>query len=93
VDAFRNEAVPAAEAFQPDLVLISAGFDGHADDPLGQFHLREEHFAELTHAAMDIAERFARGRMVSILEGGYELLALGASVRVHVETLMNGGGR
>lgn len=90
LDAFRKEAVPAADFFQPELVLISAGFDAHERDPLGQFTLHAEHFSELTKIAMDIAERHAGGRVVSVLEGGYELLALASSTRAHVETLVSG---
>lgn len=88
LDAFRKEAVPAADFFQPELILISAGFDGHESDPLGQFTMHTEHFADLTRIAMDIADRHAGGRTISILEGGYELLSLAASVRAHVETMM-----
>jgi acetoin utilization deacetylase AcuC-like enzyme len=87
LDAFRKEAVPAADSFQPELVLISAGFDAHEHDPLGRFNLHAEHFAELTSIAMAIADRHAGGRAVSVLEGGYELPSLACSARAHVETL------
>ncbi|MFQ5693085.1 MAG: histone deacetylase [Nitrospinota bacterium] len=87
VRAFREKLVPAAEAFRPEFVLISAGFDGHQRDPLGQLRLTEEGFAELTRIVMEIAGRFAGGRIVSLLEGGYDLEGLSRSVEAHLRTL------
>lgn len=88
--AMREELEPAADAFRPELVLISAGFDSRAGDPLGGFLLRDEDFAEMTRLVMGIAARHAGGRVVSLLEGGYNLEGLGAAVAAHVGTLMAG---
>lgn len=88
--AFREELVPAADAFQPDLVLVSAGFDSRVQDPLGMFLLTDEDFAEMTTILLDIAERHAGGRLVSLLEGGYNLRGLASAVGAHVTALMNG---
>src|ERR1039457_3916559 len=74
--AVRNSLLPAAERFHPDLVLISAGFDSRIGDPLGRFTLTDGDFADLTRAAMEIAERYAGGRVVSVPEGGYNLEGL-----------------
>jgi acetoin utilization deacetylase AcuC-like enzyme len=85
--AFRDKLVAAAEAFRPDLVLISAGFDSRAGDPLGRFLLEDHDFGELTSIMMGIADRHAAGRLVSVLEGGYNLRGLTSAVRAHVRTL------
>lgn len=88
VTAFRMKLVPAAEKFRPDLVLISAGFDSREGDPLGRFRLADSDFAELTHIMLGIADRHARGRVVSVLEGGYNLAGLASAATAHVEQLM-----
>jgi acetoin utilization deacetylase AcuC-like enzyme len=88
--AMREELEPAADKFRPDLVLISAGFDSRAGDPLGGFTLRDGDFAEMTRLVMGIAERHAGGRVVSLLEGGYNLRGLGTAAAAHVETLAGG---
>lgn len=85
-------AFPALEAFAPELVLISAGFDAHADDPLAGLNWTEADFAWLTHRLCDLADRFCGGRVVSVLEGGYDLPALGRSIRTHLETLIERHG-
>lgn len=87
IDAFRRQLVPAAERFQPDLVLVSAGFDAHAADPLAGLQATEEGFAELTEIVVRIAEQHAGGRIALTLEGGYDLDALASSVRRTVEVL------
>lgn len=79
------------DAYAPELVLVSAGFDAHADDPLAGLNLVEDDFAWITGRLCDIAETHAQGRLVSVLEGGYELGALGASVAAHVKVLMERG--
>lgn len=79
---------PAIKDFAPDLVLISAGFDAHASDPLAQLNLSEADFAWVTQQLMAIADTSAGGRVVSVLEGGYDLGALARSVRAHVKVLM-----
>ena len=85
----RRWALPAAEKFKPDFVLISAGFDSRAGDPLGRFLLTDEDFQDLTRLMMDIADKHCEGRLVSVLEGGYSLAGLGAGVAAHVSTLLN----
>jgi acetoin utilization deacetylase AcuC-like enzyme len=85
--AFRERLIPAMEKFQPELVMISAGFDSREGDPLGQFTLADEDFAELTRMLMDIAEKHAGGRVVSVLEGGYSLSGLASGIAAHVTTL------
>ncbi|KKL71180.1 hypothetical protein LCGC14_2097500 [marine sediment metagenome] len=85
--ALRKKLVPAALAFKPDFVLISAGFDAHADDPLGGMKLTAGGYAELTRIVKDIARRHCGGRIVSVLEGGYNLPGLARSVEAHISVL------
>jgi acetoin utilization deacetylase AcuC-like enzyme len=91
-DAFRaawsERILPALEGFAPELVLVSAGFDAHAADPLAQLEVETEDFVWLTGELMAIAARHARGRLVSVLEGGYDLDALAESAATHVQALM-----
>jgi len=88
--AFEAEALPALERFAPDLVMISAGFDAHAADPLAALSLGEADYAWVTAALAEVARRHAGGRVVSTLEGGYDLAALAASSAAHVRALMAG---
>jgi acetoin utilization deacetylase AcuC-like enzyme len=81
--------LPALDAFAPQMVLISAGFDAHRDDPLAQLLLDESDYVWATEQLLEIARRHAAGRVVSALEGGYDLLALGASAAAHVRVLMS----
>ena len=83
---------PAAERFDPDLVLVSAGFDAHRQDPLGGMELTEEGFADLCSAVKGIAQRHADGRLVLVLEGGYDLDGLARSARACVEVLAGASG-
>ena len=85
---FRETLVPAAERFRPQLVMISAGFDSRAGDPLGQFTLTDTDFAELTATVAEIARQHAEGRVVSVLEGGYNLDGLSSAVRSHLSQLI-----
>ncbi|MBR3369251.1 MAG: histone deacetylase family protein [Rhodobacteraceae bacterium] len=85
---YEDIVLPQLDRFAPELVLISAGFDAHRDDPLAQLALLEQDFAWVTGALCDIAARHCDGRVVSVLEGGYDLPALGASVAAHVAVLM-----
>jgi acetoin utilization deacetylase AcuC-like enzyme len=85
--AFDEQLLPAMERFQPELVLISAGFDAHQDDPLGSLNLTSEDFGELTKIVLGIANKFSNDRLVSVLEGGYNLRALSESVVAHVKAL------
>ena len=79
---------PALEDFQPELVIISAGFDAHADDPLGYLELHEDDYVWITERIREIADKYAEGRIVSALEGGYNLAALGRSAVAHVAALI-----
>ena len=85
---FHDVLVPAAAQFQPELVIISAGFDAHKDDPLASMGLTEAGYAELTGIVAGIARRHAQGRILSSLEGGYNLTVLAASVDAHVRGLL-----
>ena len=78
------------DAFEPDLILISAGFDAHAADPLAQQQLEAEDFAWATSAILAVARARSKGRVVSSLEGGYDLEALGRSALAHVRALHGG---
>jgi len=82
--------LPALDAFRPEMVLISAGFDAHKADPLAQLQLDEDDYTWATEQLLAIAWAHARGRVVSTLEGGYDLRALGASTAAHVRVLMSG---
>jgi acetoin utilization deacetylase AcuC-like enzyme len=86
--AVQNALAPAAGRFRPDLVLISAGFDSRIGDLLGRFTLTDRDFIDLTAAVMEIADRHAHGRVVSMLEGGYSLPGLGSAAAAHVQALM-----
>jgi acetoin utilization deacetylase AcuC-like enzyme len=89
-EAFRSRILPALDDFRPDLIIISAGFDAHHRDPLAEINLKEEDFDWATGALMERAGRFAGNRVVSLLEGGYDLQGLAFSVAAHVRRLMNG---
>jgi acetoin utilization deacetylase AcuC-like enzyme len=86
--AFNERILPALRNFRPDILLISAGFDAHRNDPLGGILLTEEDFGWVTAKLVEVAEETAGGRVVSMLEGGYDLRGLAGSVAVHVKTLM-----
>lgn len=88
--AVREQLVPAMAEFKPQFVLVSAGFDSRAGDPLGGLMLRDADYANLTRVLMEIADEHAEGRLVSVLEGGYDLAGLASAVESHVRTL---GGR
>lgn len=90
-DAFESRILPALHDFGPDILLISAGFDAHQADPLANLRLVEADFLWATEELADMAKRHCRGRIVSLLEGGYDLVALARSVAVHVKTLMDVG--
>lgn len=86
---FEKTLVPAADEFKPELVIISAGFDAHKDDPLAGMGLTEAGYAALTDIVTGIAKRHALGRVLSSLEGGYHLTALAASVDSHIKALLD----
>ena len=85
--AFQNDLLPAAVKFAPDLVMISAGFDSRIDDPLGQLRLTDANFAELTRTMTKFADEYCQGRLISVLEGGYNLSGLASAVTSHVQAL------
>ena len=85
---FEEKLLPAMEKFRPEFVLISAGFDSRAEDPLGHFLLADEDFADLTRLVAGVAERHAGGRIVSLLEGGYNLRGLASAATAHVQALI-----
>jgi len=86
--AFEGRILPALDAFAPDFLLVSAGFDAHIRDPLAQIRLLEPDFAWITEKLMEAAAKHTGGKLVSTLEGGYDLDALASSAAVHVKTLM-----
>ena len=88
---WETHGLPALDAFAPELIVISAGFDAHEDDPLAQLALKEADFAWITEALCDLADTHAGGSVVSTLEGGYDLNALAASTAAHVDVLMRRG--
>jgi len=88
--AWTGRILPALDAFRPDSIIISAGFDAHRDDPLAQLMLNADDFAWVTDAILAVAARHTEGRVVSLLEGGYDLDALAASTATHVRRLLAG---
>ena len=88
--AFETAILPRALAFRPDFIVISAGFDAHMRDPLANLNLLEPDFAWATKKLMEVADASAEGRIVSVLEGGYDLKGLAGSVAAHVIALMGG---
>ena len=92
VGAFRNKLLPAANRFRPALVLISAGFDSRKGDPLGRFLLGDKDFAELTRILLAIAAEHGKGRVVSVLEGGYDLVGLASAAAAHCRALALAAG-
>lgn len=85
--AFNERLVPAMDSFKPELILISAGFDSRAGDPLGHFTLKDADFADLTASVIALAEKHCGGRIVSMLEGGYNLTGLASAAAAHVRAL------
>lgn len=86
-EAFETRVLPALEAHRPEMIIFSAGFDSHREDDMGQFGLIEADYVWITETVMDIAARHADHRVVSVLEGGYDLNSLGRSVAAHIKTL------
>ncbi|MCS7045893.1 MAG: histone deacetylase [Gemmataceae bacterium] len=90
--AFKNALERAAAKIRPELILLSAGFDAHRRDPIGSLSLESEDFGEMTQFLLDVAGVHAGGRLVSCLEGGYDLEALAESVQIHVEEMLRPAG-
>src|SRR6266404_5126393 len=86
--AFENVILPQLRKFSPELIIVSAGFDAHYRDPLASLNLRADDFGWVTQKLMDVADASAGGRIVSVLEGGYDLQGLKESVAAHVTALM-----
>jgi acetoin utilization deacetylase AcuC-like enzyme len=86
-EAFAARILPRLDAFRPQMLFFSAGFDGHREDDMAQFGLVEADYVWITEQVMDVAARHAGGRIVSVLEGGYDLSSLGRSVAAHIKTL------
>jgi acetoin utilization deacetylase AcuC-like enzyme len=93
MDAFRSQLLPAARNFRPDLVILSAGFDSRIDDPLGQFRLTDQDFAELTSTMLELADQYCASRLISVLEGGYSLEGLALAGEAHVRALLGHASR
>ena len=89
LNAIEYKLVPAIQNFNPDLIIISAGFDAHENDPLAQIKLSTECYGKMTQQLFEVANEVCDGRILSMLEGGYDYSALGDSVQLHVETLLN----
>ena len=87
LEAFRNRIMPALHKFRPELLMLSAGFDAHKDDPLANINLTEQTFTRMTEFASEIASKYCNGNIISVLEGGYDLEALSASVSAHLKSL------
>ncbi len=87
--AFRHAVEHAADIIKPDLILLSAGFDAHVRDPIGSLGLEAEDFADMTRVLLDVANTHARGRLVSCLEGGYNLDSLAECASAHLNTLLD----
>jgi acetoin utilization deacetylase AcuC-like enzyme len=88
-DAYQNSILPALRHFNPEFIIISAGFDAHIRDPLANLNVQTLDYAWVTRELMDVADEYCEGRVVSLLEGGYDLDALRESAAIHVRTLMN----
>jgi acetoin utilization deacetylase AcuC-like enzyme len=84
-----REILPALDAFRPEMVLISAGFDAHGNDPLAQLALEDADYTWVTEQLLGIARQHANGRVVAALEGGYDLAALASSAAAHLRVLMS----
>lgn len=89
-EAFTSRVLPALDNFRPDLILVSAGFDGHHLDPLAQLNLSETDYDWVTGQVMERADRFCNNRLISFLEGGYDLQGLSFSAAAHITRLMKG---
>jgi acetoin utilization deacetylase AcuC-like enzyme len=86
--AFQQRLLPSAEEFRPDVILISAGFDSRVNDPLGLFLLTDEDFRDLTRVMTDFAAEYCGGRLISVLEGGYNLEGLALATEAHISALL-----
>ncbi len=88
-DAFREEIIPVIDGYNPELIIISAGFDAHIDDPLANINLTENSFRILTEMVLEVGNKNSNNHILSVLEGGYNLNALSRSVETHLQALIN----
>ena len=86
-DVFKDKILPEVANFKPEVVLISAGFDAHKDDPLGSINLTTSFYGWMTQRVLEIANQYADDRIISVLEGGYNLGALADSIKEHLSVL------
>ena len=86
---YTKRILPALESFNPELIIISAGFDAHSKDPLAQINLEASDYGWISQKILELAEKCCGGRVISILEGGYDIEALRESVQVHVRALID----
>ena len=93
INAIEHKLIPVIQKFNPDLIIISAGFDAHENDPLAQINLSTDCYGKMTQKLMEIANDVCNGRILSMLEGGYDYSALADSVQLHVETLSSSQSR
>ncbi len=87
-EAIKHNVLPVLDAFQPELIFFSAGFDAHVEDDMAQLNLTEHDYAWITRQVKEIADKYSSGRMISVLEGGYALSALGRSVMMHIKAML-----
>jgi acetoin utilization deacetylase AcuC-like enzyme len=92
IEAFEREVVPSIEAFRPELILLSAGFDAHRDDPIAGLECTEDAYVHMTRRLLELADRHCGGRVVSVLEGGYRTESLVSSAIAHIKTLQGREG-
>ena len=92
LEAFEREVVPSIEAFRPELILLSAGFDAHRDDPIADLECTEDAYVRMTRRVLELADRHCEGHVVSVLEGGYNTESLVASAIAHIKTLQGREG-
>jgi len=92
IEAFEGEVVPSIEAFRPELILLSAGFDAHRDDPIAELECTEDAYVHMTRRVLELADRLCEGRVVSVLEGGYCTESLVSSAIAHIKTLQGREG-
>jgi acetoin utilization deacetylase AcuC-like enzyme len=88
LDAFQAHILPALHRFQPEFMMISAGFDAHRDDPLASINLTEDSFSRMTELVLGVSDKYCQGKVVSVLEGGYNLEALSRSVEAHLRAMI-----
>ena len=88
--AFKNVFMPKLKNFEPDFILVSAGFDAHIDDPLGNLCLSTSSYKWMTQEMIRLAKKYCSGKLISVLEGGYNLKALTECTAIHIQTLIDG---